>query len=1023
MTEASHLLLRRIFDAALSLPRQERAAFVARECGADTGLHDRIVRLLQAGEHSQFLSAPEQAQAPAAPPQLGEGIGSTIGPYELVRELGEGGFGVVFLAEQVQPVARRVALKLLKAGMDSRQIVARFEQERQTLALMEHPHIARVIDAGATTAGRPFFVMEYVDGLPLVEYCDRHRLPVAQRLALFVQVCDAVQHAHGRGVLHRDLKPSNVLVAEQDGQPFCKVIDFGIAKAIHGRDAERTALTEGQTVLGTLLYMSPEQADGAQDLDVRTDVFSLGAMLYELLTGSAPFDVATTQGAWLAELQRRIREMDPPLPSRRVTAAATPTEALAQRRQTSEKRLRAQLRGELDWIVMKALEKERNRRYATAHAFAEDLRRHLANQPVDAAPPSASYRLRKFVRNHRWQVAAGVALLLSLAGGGAAFAWQAEHADRARIAEAAQRRLADERAVAAQTAREAAEAMTRFVTEALESSDPYRGGKQGISVREAMEQAVARLDAGALANQPSLEVALRNRITKILLGNDGTAQAVAVAKRAVELARQLGPEFAEDLAEALGQQAMGMSRLGDAAAAEPLLEEALALRHERVEGDDDSVAQLLGVLARVRLDRGRPQDAAEPANQALAMAQRLAQGDTFHLASAHGLLANLHLDLGQPADSERHAQLVLGMHRRLAHGDDPAVAVALGDVANAQLKQGKLADAITNYEAYLAMQKRLFADGEPIASALHNLGVAYWSSNQPARAEPLFLQALEIHRKVWPGSHPMIARDLKNLGSAYRVLGKKADAERVLRESVAMWQQLFPDGHAESADALLGLAVLQRELRRFDEALQNAETAVAMRREVLAADHPELALALYLVGELHMERGQAALAVPFQQEALAIFLHAGDGHAANARSLHRRLADTLLTTARPAEAAPHYQAAIGMQERSGGKAAEIAYLWSGLAHARQDSGDTVGARAAFDEANTRLAQVAPNGSMHRARTLWRSGAARLAAGDAAAALPELESALAMGTKVLPADHAHLADYRKAVEACKAALGR
>ena len=1030
MTEASHQLLRRVFDAAQELPPPERAAFVARECGADEALRERIAQLLAAGEHTQFLSSPEQAHMAETAIAAGEGVGSTIGPYTLRRELGEGGFGMVFLAEQTQPVARQVALKVLKPGMDSRQIVARFEQERQALARMEHPHIARVIDAGTTAAGRPFFVMEFVDGLPLVDYCDRRQLSVRQRLELFVQVCDAVQHAHGRGLLHRDLKPSNVLVAEQDGKPFGKVIDFGIAKAIRERGAERTALTEAQQVLGTLLYMSPEQAEGAQDLDVRTDVFSLGAMLYELLAGTSPFDVATIQGAWQAELQRRIRETDPAPPSRRLTASGERLATLAQHRHTTVQRLPAQVRGELDWIVMKALEKERDRRYATAHAFAEDLRRHLAGEPVEAAPPSASYRVRKFVRNHRWQVAAAVALLLSLVGGASAFAWQAEvarrerdNADGARIAEAAQRQRADERAAAEHVAREQAEAMTRFVTEALESSDPYRGGKQGMLVREAMERAVGRLDAGTLQSQPRLEVPLRTRIAAILYHNQGAEAAVAVAKRAVALARQLGPEHEDQLVSALGVQAVAMAKLSSSTEALALLEESLALQQDLVTGDDAMTALLLVSLARMRMDLGDPRGAVEPADAALAMTRRLWQGDSHEIASALVLVANVAKQLGRMPASEQHAEQALAMHRRLFAEDHPDIAGALAALANAQLLQGKHADAIANYESLVAMQRRLFGADEHVAIAIHNLAVAHWTARHADLAEPLFVEALELHRKAFPADHRAIARNLKNLGDTWRILGKQVDAERVLQESVAMWQRLFPDGHPEYAESLDSLALLHRGLGRLDDALRELDASITMRRAMLGPDHPHLVLALSPLGEVHEQKNAPALAVPAFRETVAILKKMHGDDFPNAIAVQARLANALLNSGEPGEAAPLFQDAIERQTRRDAKVANLANWWTGLARARQESGDAVGARAAFDEAITRFAQLAPDGSAARARTLGRSGSARLAGGDAKAALVELEAALAMGTKVLPANHPQLAEYRAAVEACKTALAR
>ena len=325
-----------------------------------------------------------------------------VGPYRILERLGEGGMGVVYLAEQEKPIRRRVALKVIKLGMETRQVIARFEAERQALALMDHPGIAQVYDAGSTADGRPFFAMEYVAGLPITEYCDKHRLPLGGRLDLFVQVCGAVQHAHQKGVIHRDIKPSNLLVSVQDGRPVPKVIDFGVAKAIHQRLTEKTLFTQHGMIVGTPAYMSPEQAEmSALDVDTTTDIYSLGVVLYELLVSAPPLDPQALRRAGYAEMQRLIREYEPPRPSTRLSSLHAAADAVAHQRRTSLSRLVRELKSDLDWITLKAMDKDRTRRYASASELALDVTRHLNTEPVVARPPSITYRLGRFVRQYR----------------------------------------------------------------------------------------------------------------------------------------------------------------------------------------------------------------------------------------------------------------------------------------------------------------------------------------------------------------------------------------------------------------------------------------------------------------------------------------------------------------------------------------------------------------------------------------------------------------------------------------------
>jgi serine/threonine protein kinase len=395
-----------VFEAALKLPTGERAAYLQSECGEDETLRARVATLLQAHEDAgEFLKEPAAGRSKTIVLSLplDEKPGDRIGRYKLLQQIGEGGCGVVYMAEQEEPVRRRVALKVIKLGMDTKSVIARFEAERQALAMMDHPNIAKVLDAGATDNGRPFFVMELVRGIKITEYCDQNKLSTPERLGLFIQVCNAIQHAHQKGIIHRDIKPSNILVTLHDGVPVPKVIDFGIAKATQGRLTDQTLFTAFEQFIGTPAYMSPEQAEmSGLDIDTRSDIYALGVLLYELLTGMTPFDAKELLQSGLDELRRTIREKEPARPSTRLsTMLAADLTAVAQRRHAEAPKLIHLLRGDLDWIVMKSLEKDRTRRYETANGLATDVQRYLSNEPVVARPPSTVYRFQKLVRRNK----------------------------------------------------------------------------------------------------------------------------------------------------------------------------------------------------------------------------------------------------------------------------------------------------------------------------------------------------------------------------------------------------------------------------------------------------------------------------------------------------------------------------------------------------------------------------------------------------------------------------------------------
>ena len=450
-----------IFAAALGkAPGAERRAFLDGACGGDDALRRRIERLLEADDQTAGIlergpdAGPTDAPGEGGPPLLPERV--FAGRFKLRQKLGEGGMGEVWVADQAAPVQRRVAIKVVRPGLDSERMLARFDQERQALALMDHPNIAKVLDAGEAD-GRPYFVMELIKGVPITEYCDRARLSPRERLALFVPVCEAVQHAHQKGVVHRDLKPSNILVALYDGRPVPKVIDFGIAKATGARLTDRSIYTEVGALIGTLEYMAPEQAElNNLDIDTRADVYALGAILYELLTGSVPFSRQELQAAGFLEMLRVIREVEPPRPSTKLSKSGT-LPSVADVRRTDPQKLVSLMRGELDWIILKCLEKDRGRRYQAASGLARDLEHYLADEPVEACPPTAGYRLRKFARKYRTPMLVAGAFVLLLALGAIVAAWQAVRATAAERSASASAAVARNREHEAELARGQAE--------------------------------------------------------------------------------------------------------------------------------------------------------------------------------------------------------------------------------------------------------------------------------------------------------------------------------------------------------------------------------------------------------------------------------------------------------------------------------------------------------------------------------------------------------------------------------------
>ena len=901
-----HRRLRQLFDRALDVPIVERAKFLAEACAGDEALRQRLLAMLQAAEDEQFLAAPTGVGAAAAVPEgAGEGPGSRIGPYKLLQQLGEGGFGVVFLAEQAEPVARMVALKIVKLGMDTRQVIARFEQERQALALMDHPNIARVIDGGATATGRPFFVMDLVRGEPIIEHCDRHRLTIDERLELFAQVCSAVQHAHGKGIIHRDLKSSNVLVTTQDGRSVAKVIDFGIAKATSQKLTDKTLFTEHQQVIGTLQYMSPEQAAGSLDIDTRTDVYSLGVLLYELLTGSTPFDRRTIKDAMLGEVQRMIREVDPPRPSTRLSQSHEVLASIAAQRRVEPRRLGSRLRGDLDWIVMMALEKDRARRYGTADALAADIARHLAGEPVQAAPPSASYRLRKFVRRHRGPVLAGALLASSLLAGVIAFAWQAQitarEATRARSAEATTQKRVEQ-----------LQLVIDFQGSMLEQVDTTRAGMR------LTDDVLAKLDAALVKNavpateRDALAQAFR-RGWQLLNPTDLARVSIeqTILRPAVAaIERSLGgqPTVAASMRRVLGTL---YQQLGMFDAALPLLRDALTTMREQLGDAHAETLHAMADLVQLHLDRGDAAAARPLADEVLAAARRtLGEAAPFTLDSINAVGLTIRAQ-GDVAGAEPRYREALGEMRRVLGEDDLRTLTVKNNLGYLLGELGKLEEAEPLLrQAWAESRAAHGEDHEKTLGIGNNLAIVLQDTGKPGEAEPLLRRQLDAYRRTGGDEHPDTLRTLNNLGQLLKDLGRRGEAEPLFRESLAARLRRYGKDHIDTVVPMNNLGLLLSEQGRSGEAEPLLREALELRLRLRGPDHQETLNSMNNLANLLSEGQRHAEAEQLMRQALErrrrLF---GDDHPSTLGSLNN-LGMLLYTAGRAADAEPLLREAV-----------------------------------------------------------------------------------------------------------------
>jgi len=895
-----------LFDAALDRPPEKREAFLKEACGDDPGLLDEVRSLLAADASAHPLLDSLALDAIALPDDLlPTGIlpadGERIGPYRIVEPLGHGGMGAVFLAERADGgFDQQVALKLIRGGMASKRIVRRFESERQILARLQHPNIARLLDGGLSADGQPYFAMEYVDGVPLDRHCNRRDGSVEERIRLVRDACTAVQYAHRRLIVHRDLKPSNLLVTEDSGSdPQVKLLDFGIAKMLSGEDPTRgpdnEALTRTGRAVMTPAYAAPEQVQ-REPVTTATDVYALGVVLYELLAGRRPFDLTDRSPA---EIERIVSTETPDPPS----AVAPPDR-------------RRVLRGDLDTICLKALRKEPERRYASAGQLADDLQRFLDGRPVTARPDTAGYRIGTFLRRHRASVAATAAVVCLIVGlVGFYTAQLAQERDRARLEAATAMQVSD------------------FLQDLFAVADPGRSGGEDLSARTVLDQGAARIERD-LAGQPRVQARMMQVMGEVYQSLGAFDAAAPLLERSLALRRTGSDAAPGDVAAGLHSLAVFRQETGDYAAADSLYRAALALQGDAPDPDAPAVAATLHDWGTLLHRQGNYDRADSLFQQVLALRTDRFGAEDPRTASTLNEQATLRFDRGDRAGAETLYRRVLRLRQQAFDGDHPDVAMSLNNLAMVLRHRGRFDEARTHYEEALAMRRRLYDGPHPdVAHTLNHLARLYANQGNPAAAEPYarealdmrtslfgeehvevtasmgnlagilggqgrhdeqavyYRRALEIVRATLGDTHPYAAALAYSLGSALHAGGDRSAAETRYRESLALHRELFPDGHVNTAYPLIRLGTLLVETGRAPEAEPLLREAIALRTDALGADHWRVAVARSTLGLCLTALGRAADAEPLLAESYEILRETHGPDDARVREARKRLTE------------------------------------------------------------------------------------------------------------------------------------
>jgi serine/threonine protein kinase/tetratricopeptide (TPR) repeat protein len=864
--------LKEVFLAALAVAPEKRVAWLEQACGQDADLRRHVQLMLAAHDSPQSLldrSAPADARRsplPASEPvatvdaPITERPGTAIGPYKLLEQIGEGGFGVVFRAEQTEPVRRKVALKVLKPGMDTRQVVARFEAERQALAIMDHPNIAKVFDGGIvgqvskpadaddrfgnlSHIARPYFVMELVQGVPITRYCDEHHLTLKQRLDLFLRICEAVQHAHQKGVIHRDLKPSNVLIGDRDDKPVLKVIDFGVAKAMGQQLTEKTLFTGASQMIGTPLYMSPEQAGGnGLDVDTRSDIYSLGAVLYELLTRTTPIDKERLQKAGYDEIRRIICEEEPPKPSTRISTMGQASTTISTQRKSDPKRLSQLIRGELDWIVMKALEKDRNRRYETASALAADVQHYLNDEPVQACPPSALYRFRKFARRHRaaFVIATiGTAMLLLAVFGLTLGLIVVDHEQaitreamkaESEAKESAQKRLSQ---------LEKANAILSSIFHQLNPEAEEKGGPNlRVQLGEQLDEAATLLEGEAVSD-PLTVASMQNALGTSLRALGHYQQALQLLEKAYHTtAAELGPDHLHTLTTKHDLARLYLDQ-GKYTQAEPLFNEVLKSRTAQLGTDHRATLATKSNLASLYRCLGKYDQAEALCREVLGAREGTLGADHTDTLMSYNNLAVLYQAQEKYEQAERMFEDLLKRAKAKLGSDHVFTLNCKYNLAFVGVLQGKYPEAENLYKEVLAAQTaRLGVDHPSTLTTKHGLAELYRSRGMNDQSESLLAEVLQARTAHLGPDHPETLAAKDCLGVLYYGQQKYESAEPLFREALEGCTAKLGVSHPDTLISKNNLAMLYKALEKYERAELLLKEVIAIRSANLGPDHP-----------------------------------------------------------------------------------------------------------------------------------------------------------------------------------------
>jgi eukaryotic-like serine/threonine-protein kinase len=830
--------IKQIVAEALEREPPDRGAYLDEACVENGTLRLEVESLLAAFDESDGLfNAAEPSPHPG-----------NVGPYRLIRELGVGGMGQVWLAEQTEPVRRLIALKLIRTGIYDAALLYRFQAERQSLAMMDHPAIAKVFDAGTTPSGQPYFAMEYVAGLPITDYCDQKRLGIRERLALFVLVCEGVQHAHQKAIIHRDLKPSNIFVVEVDGKSRPRIIDFGLAKAIASSEPGHTLFTHPGAFLGTPGYMSPEQADPErQDIDTRADVYSLGVLLYELLTGYLPFDTTDWKKRKLDDLLRQLRESDPRRPSSKVSANRNTSSTRAAARGVDSRHLVKLLRGDLDWIVLKALEKDRERRYGSAFELAADIERHLENRPVVARPASTAYRLRKYIRRNR----ASVAVLAGIFTIFIAFV----------ITQTIQlRRITRER--------DRADRITGFMTNMFKVSDPSEARGNSVTAREILDRAAKDIDTG-LTKDPEIQAQMMYEMGSVFKNLGLYERARSLLTQSLQIRRSvLGPNSADTL-KSLNTLAKAIYLQGRYAEAEKLFREALEIRRRTLSAEHPDTLQSQSDLAECLSMEGRYADAAKLRHETYDIRRKVLGPEHPSTLDSMANLAISLEDLGRFVDAEKLWKETLAARRRVLGPEHQVTLATMDNLALNLEREDRYAEAERLERETIEGRRRILGPEHPdTLDSMSNLARFLGRQGRYSDGEKQLREILDIQRRVNSPEHPDTLSTESDLAATISAEGRYAEAEKLQRELLDIRSRVLGFEAPDTLQARTGLSLILAHEGHYAEAETLLRETLGTQRRLFGPDNPRTVKSVYNMACLEAQLGKREEALKLLNESV-----------------------------------------------------------------------------------------------------------------------------------------------------------